>query len=130
MDALLDRPVCGPSRGDWAAAYADVTRDDLLVAIHAATTEQEVERCEYLALLLLGPASTSRELVAGLDGHTATVELHLWRARSRLGCLRSDPTVAASEAMQAELADRRRIGVKRGTERRAERTQRVRERTT
>ena len=130
MATLLDRSVPGPSRDDWLTAYADVTRDDLLAAIHSAQTEEEVERCEYVALLILGPASTSRERVTGPDGHTTTVELHLWRARSRLGCLRSDPTIAASEAMQAELAERRRIGAQRGKERRGERTKRAREAAT
>lgn len=125
---LLGRTVTGETREAWAAAYADVTAEQLLDHIHAATTEAEVERCEYVALLLLGPAVSGRQQVTSPDGRTTTVELHLWHARSRLGCLRSDPTVAQMAEMDAELAERRRIGADLGKARRGERTQRARER--
>lgn len=126
--ALLGRSVAGETREDWESAYADLTPEQLLDHVVAASTVEEVERCEFVALLVLGPAVCARRQITGPDGRTTTVELHLWHARNRLGCLRSDPTVAETAAMEAELAERRRIGAELGKARRCGRVERARER--
>jgi hypothetical protein len=126
VTALLARVPAGETREEWEAAYADVTPVELVDAIHAATTEADLDRLGLIALLAVGLPALTRNHVAGPDGRPpAPIELHLWRARSRLGCLHVDPAEQRAAEMDAELAERRRAGAQLGKERRAARAQRA-----
>ena len=125
--ALLGRSVASETRDDWLAAYADVTADQLVAATQAATTAAELDRCEYVALLVIGLPAITRDQVTGPDGTTTNVEHHLCLARGRLGAHRSDPTIGQTQALVDELEERRAIGKANGKARRGERAQRQRD---
>ena len=126
--SLLGRTVAGETRDDWLEAYADTTADQLVTIAQSTDSVAELDRCEYVALLIVGLPAITRDQVTGPDGTTTTVEHHLLLARGRLGASRSDPTVAQTQALVDELEERRAIGKANAKVRRGERTQRQRER--
>jgi len=124
--ALLGRSVAGETRDDYLSAYADVTPAQLVEAICTAQTEADLDRLGLVALLTPGLPSIARDHIPGPDGRPATVELHLWRARARLGCLHVDQAELRAAEADAEAAERRRVGAQLGRDRRAARAQRAR----
>ncbi|WP_426243767.1 hypothetical protein [Nocardioides sp. LHG3406-4] len=74
------------ARDEWLAAYVDVTPFDLAVDAFMAATVEEVERVEFLALLLVGFPAMHRTPVLSPAGKTSgPLAQHLQRARGRIG---------------------------------------------
>jgi hypothetical protein len=124
--ALLGRSVVGETRDDYLTAYADVTSQQLIDHAYAATTVEELDRCELVALLVIGLPTIARDQFTALNGQRFTVEDHLSFARARMGAGRCDPTPGQTAAMEAELAERRTAGKQLGKDRRTERAERLR----
>lgn len=90
------------TRGQLLAAYDGVTAFDLAVEAWRAETPADVERVEWLALLLVGYPATARVDVVSPDGKvTVPLDVHIARARRRLGITRDvlddDARAAATE---------------------------------
>lgn len=77
------------TRSQLLTAYAGVTAFDLAVDAWRAETSADVERVEWLALLLVGYPAVERDQVVSPDGKvTGSLDEHIAQARLRLGITR------------------------------------------
>jgi hypothetical protein len=92
---VLARPAAAQTppttRHGWATQYADLTVPDLTVDARMAETADEIDRVQYLTLLLHGPAGLT------------TVRPHIAAARTRVGCW--DPDVVKHHARVREAVE-------------------------
>ena len=87
-------PVPEPvTRDSLRASYDDLTPFDIALGAFTAQTVEEVERLELLALLVVGhPACANDPVVSPVTGKvSAPVDVHIARARARIGAHHDDP---------------------------------------
>lgn len=119
------RLACGPhtageagnhSRAELAAAYDGVTAFDLAVDAYRAETAADVDRVEWLALLLVGLHDAKTQPVVSPDGKTTgPLDQHIAKARRRLGITRDVLSPEArAVAVENELLARHRAKERRG----------------
>ena len=90
------------TRGQWLAAYGDLTPFDLAVDAWLAETPEEVDRVRFLALLIVGWPAVDRSPVVAPSGRTTRPLLrHIETARIRVGQL-TDRTLRYREQVDAE----------------------------
>lgn len=104
------------SRTELMAAYDGVTAFDLAVEAWRAETPADVERVEWLALLLVGYPATARVDVVSPEGKvTVPLDVHIARARRRLGITRDVlDDEARAAAQENELLARHAAQQRRG----------------
>jgi hypothetical protein len=99
-------------REDWQAEFAGVTAWHLAVVAFMAETVTEVERLEWLALLVVGfPACRDNQITAPTGKVLPPLDVHVARARVRVGAQHVDPTgrrldVLIAEGMQQARAEK------------------------
>lgn len=98
------------SRHEWVDTYSRLTPFDLAVDAYMATTAAEVDRVEFLAVLLVGwPAIHTHPVVSPTGKTTGPLTRHLRKARGRVGGHRHDPLEAERRrAVEDEVRDQRR----------------------
>lgn len=92
------------TRGDWLATYGDLTPFDLAVDAWMAETPDEIDRVQYLALLIVGwPAVDTSPVVSPTGRSTRPLTAYLADARRRVGHL-TDRAIRLREKADAEAA--------------------------
>ena len=93
------------TRDSLAASYADLTPFDIALGAFTAETVAEVERLELLALLVVGHPACATEPVVSPAGKTSPpVDVHIARARTRIGAAHEGPIAADVYAESARRA--------------------------
>ena len=123
--AVLDPGKAGAAtpttRGDWVHRFDGLTAFDLALAAFMAETLAEVERTEYLAMLLVGwPAMKTDPVVSPAGKVSRPLLGHLTRARNRVGGTHEQLVVTAARADALTAA----AGEQRARDRRALHTER------
>lgn len=99
-DGRVEQPA---SRSDWLTTYSTLTPFDLAVDAYMATTPAEVDRVEFLAVLLVGWPNIKGEPVVSPAGKTTgPLTRHIAKARGRVGGHRHD---RAEAERQRDLED-------------------------
>lgn len=98
-------PSTIPTRDDALRTYADTTAFDLAVQAWMAETPEDLERVEWLALLVVGfPACATEPVVSPGGKVTGPLDDHITRARARVGAHRGSKHLADVARENREIA--------------------------
>lgn len=129
---LAASPSCEPGtlpRHEAKALYADVTSFDLAVDAWRAQTEADVERLEWVALLVIGLPALKRDPVIAPNGKvTESLDRQIARARLRVCGSRDylSPSMrAAADENEHEAREAIRLGKRKGWQDREDRIARL-----
>jgi hypothetical protein len=145
LPAVQDRSVCGRCSARFAAhphcepgtlprdearaLYADVTPFDLAVDAYRAETEADIDRLEWVALLVVGLPALKRDPVTSPAGKVSPpLDQLIARARRRISGVR-DPLSPSARAVADEnehqAREAARLGRKKGWRDREDRIERL-----
>lgn len=114
------------SRDDYLAAYGELTAADLAQVADAATTHEDVDQANHLALLVLGIAACREQLVGGRhDGESLDDVLRAARRRVTAALRDPDEAIANVTARQAHDYNLRAIAKQRSHDRWQDRENRI-----
>lgn len=129
---LAASPVCEPGtlpRHEARALYSDVTPFDLAVDAWRCETEADIDRLEWIALLIVGLPALKRDPVVAPSGKTnPPLDQLIARARRRISGVRDvlSPSMrAAADENEHEAREAARLGRKKGWQDREDRIARL-----